>query len=247
MSWLIWALVGASVVTWGLRFAVRPLPVPAQAAPVDLQRAAQGDVARLLGAGAAAPAPVPAVVVAPAPGSDRIKLIGLMAPAHEGARAAQGLALLALDGQPPRTYRVGASIDGAWVLQAVDRRSVSIGPPGAPAAVVLEMPALPVAATGVLPRPGAPAATPAGAAPPATPVAVPQVMAPPPVVPQPNGEDGLRPMPPPGTAGQDGNAFPAEGITPQSIDDGAANAVRMPPDRLQRRQLQGGRGGEAVR
>jgi general secretion pathway protein C len=68
-----------------------------------------------------------------------------------------------MDGKPARAYRVGADLDGGWVLQAVGQRSASLGPAGAAPAVQLELPALPTPATGTL-RPADPSGG-AGAAP----------------------------------------------------------------------------------
>jgi general secretion pathway protein C len=63
---------------------------------------------------------------------------------------------------------VGAPVDGGWVLQAVSQRSASLGPAGGVAAVQLELPALPPAATGTLSP-----ALPDGAAPTTAPVSAP--------------------------------------------------------------------------
>jgi general secretion pathway protein C len=227
-AWGIWAVVAASAVTWGLRFWVAPRPVPAHAAPVDMQRSAQGDVARLLGAGPVAASAATAAAPPPAPGSDRIKLVGLVAAARDDAPRRHGLALLALDGKPPRTYRVGAAIDDQWVLQSVDQRGVAIGPAGGAAAVVLEMPALPAAAVGTLPAPGAePAAAPGR--PPIVP-AVPRIPPPPMAVPLP--VPGAVPGAIPG-ADDDQGAVPPPG--PSALGGTLPGAVRLPPDRMLRR------------
>jgi len=34
------------------------------------------------------------------------------------------VALIAIDGQRPGTYRVGAVVDGRWAVQSVERRTV---------------------------------------------------------------------------------------------------------------------------
>ena len=87
-------------------------------------RAARGDLTRLLGVD---PAPVVAAA-APEPAADaRFKLVGVVSPRSPQA-AREGLALIAVDGKPPRAYRVGAVVDGPNVLQAVNARGATLGP-----------------------------------------------------------------------------------------------------------------------
>lgn len=127
---------------------------------------ARGDLTRLFGVDAA-----PVAAAAQAPADSRFRLIGVAAPRATG----EGLALIAVDGKPPRAYRVGASVDGDTVLQAVRARGATLGLRGGPAVVTLEIPPLPAAATGALPLPsGAPVpAGPPGFMPPAQPPNVP--------------------------------------------------------------------------
>lgn len=147
MAFLVWAALGGSATAWLLNLATRPLGVPAHAVAVDTAPSLRSDLTRLFGA----PAPE-AVAAAPAaaPASDRFRLIGVVAPAGAGKPVA-ALALIAVDGKPPRAYRVGAPIDGDAVLQAVRARAVDIGPGGGPPAVTLELAPLGAAATGTLP------------------------------------------------------------------------------------------------
>ena len=74
---------------------------------------------------------------------------------------AYGLALIAVDGKPPRAFAVGAKLDTDLVLQSVGLRTASLGSPQGARSVLLELPALPAPATGVLPPPGAAPAAPA--------------------------------------------------------------------------------------
>jgi len=144
-AFIIWALVAASIVFWGLRLFVKP-PV----APLHTQLAADAgparvDLTRMLGA-PPAPAAAPSVQ---SPGlSSRFQLTGVMAPKIAGG---PGIALIAVDGKMPRAYRVGAAVDGELVLQSVSLRTASIGPTQGAPAVVLELPVLPPPATGSLP------------------------------------------------------------------------------------------------
>ena len=56
-------------------------------------------------------------------------------------RRQAGAALIAVNGQPPRPYRVGASLEGGLVLQAVSRRSARLGASmNGPATVELTLP-----------------------------------------------------------------------------------------------------------
>lgn len=147
-AFVVWALVAATAVFWGLRMLVRPQPAPAYTVAVGDSAALRGDLSRLLGAtpvAAAGPA-------APAPElASRFKLIGVMA--HQ-QRNGQGYALIAVDAKPARAYAVGARLDGDIVLQSVSLRSASIGPAEGSAAATLEVPPLPAPATGTLPGPG---------------------------------------------------------------------------------------------
>jgi len=147
-AFVIWAAVAASAMFWGLR-----LGVPAPAAPGHTVAAAgaapvQGDLTRVFGA-----APVRdtggAEGVVETPLSSRFKLLGVAAPRQGGDR--NGLALIAVDGKPARSYAVGAAVDGDLLLQSVHPRGARLGAKGSTPQVALELPALPLPATGRLP------------------------------------------------------------------------------------------------
>jgi len=114
---VLWLAAGLSGGYWALK-ALGRSPVTEVAAP-----ATQGvssdvtSVARALGglppAQAASSAPAPVV---------RYSLLGVA-----DQPGLQGSALIALDGQLPRPYRVGALIEGGLVLQSVDRRTARLG------------------------------------------------------------------------------------------------------------------------
>ena len=149
-AFVIWALVAGTVVFWGLRLAVRAPAAPAYAVAVGDPGAVRADLSRVLGN-------TPTVTAAAAPppeASSRFKLIGIMAP--KGATAPEqhnpGVALIAVDGKPPRAFGVGARLDGDLVLQSVSMRTASIGPAQGAPYVQLELPPLPAAATGTLPQ-----------------------------------------------------------------------------------------------
>ena len=134
-TFVLWLLAAASVAYWGLRLAGRtqdvalPAVVTAPAAP-DVQA-----IARLLGAGVA-----PVAAAAPqASLASRFALIGVLA----GQQSGGGAALIAVDGKPPKPYRVGAQVEDGLVLLALGPREARLGPPGGPATLTLELPRKP--------------------------------------------------------------------------------------------------------
>ena len=143
-AFLLWALTAGVAVAWGLRLTAQGPTVPADVAVVGSDAPRAVDWARLFGADAAAPtteeAPPPAE-------ASRFQLVGLVA----GGAGAPGVALLSVDGAPPRAFRAGAAVDDRWVVQRIDRAEVSIGPAGAAPVVRLPAAALPPPAVGTLP------------------------------------------------------------------------------------------------
>lgn len=142
--WWLWlvtflaaALAAASAGYWGLKLLVPP-PTAARPAvmtnaqvPVDSQL-----VARVLGGGrspaASQSAPMPEAT------AGRFKLAGVVADKH-----ARGYALIAVDGQPARPFRVGSPVGDALVLQSVSKAGAVLGSSlNGPMAVRLEMPKL---------------------------------------------------------------------------------------------------------
>ena len=174
-AFVIWALVAATAVFWGLRLWVRAPAAPAYAVAVGDSAAVRGDLTRLLGSAPVAAGPV---VLAPET-SSRFRLLGIVAPkyADAAAPASRGVALIAVDGKLPKAYAVGAHLDADLVLQSVSLRTVSIGATPGKAAITLELPLPAAAATGTLPLPGGGA----GYTPP--PLPVPQYVPPPPSLP----------------------------------------------------------------
>ena len=143
-AFVIWALLAACAAFWALRLVARPAQVPPQALPVALEQALKGDMSRLF---PARPLPQAAAL---APASSRFQVLGVVAPkAHP--QSAEGVALIAVDGQPPRPYRVGARVEADLVVQSISQHTVQLGPKDGPAAFSLDLPALPPPATGQLP------------------------------------------------------------------------------------------------
>ncbi|NML13465.1 type II secretion system protein N [Azohydromonas caseinilytica] len=158
VAFVLWAAVAATVVFWALRLGARAPAVPAQAVAVSTAAGARGDLGRLLGQRAPATEEAPAV----SPDAGRFQLVGVVAPRSGGDT--QGLALIAVDGKPARTYRVGAAVDDRYVLQSVRTRGAALGPRGGDAQIQLDLPPPPAASTGVLPPAGSEEAATAPAA-----------------------------------------------------------------------------------
>lgn len=205
VAFLTWAAVAAASVYWALKLAVAPSPLPAHAQVAAAGARLSGDLQRVLGAGAP-PAPPPTQAAAAPPADPRFALLGVVAP-RPGTSAREGLALIAVDDQPAKAFRVGLPVEGPLVLLAVSARGASLGPRGGPPSVVLELPEMPGPATGVAPgaegSPGVPGGPSARSAPPGLPPGVPAgrpTLPIPPVVPgapaAPSGQGG---MPPPRT------------------------------------------------
>jgi general secretion pathway protein C len=191
-AFFVWAVLAATAVFWALRLGNVSPVAPAHTVPVSGVSLPRGDLTRLFGA---EPAPAAAAEAAVPDLSSRFRLIGVVAPRAAGG---PGIALISVDGKPPRAFRAGAVIDGDLVLQAIEPRGVALGPRGAGSQARLELPPLPPPATGSLPpaglvgggAPQAPVGMPA--APPQPGMARPMAAAPMPAPPAPSS------MPPPG-------------------------------------------------
>ena len=118
-----WVLNGATVAPLGPMAAL----TASGSASVDPQT-----VARLLGGGGARS--VAAVQASPS----RYTLTGVVAGTSQ-----RGYALISVDGQPARPFRVGSPVGDELVLQSVNARSAELGTTReAPSALTLSLPAL---------------------------------------------------------------------------------------------------------
>ena len=147
-AFVIWAAVAASAMFWLLRLGSSSPAAPVHTVSVGSAAMPRGDLTRVFGAAPQRPAGDGAVIVA-SPLSSRFRLLGVAAPRQGGDR--NGLALIAVDGKPARSYAVGAAVDGELLLQSVHPRGAKLGARGAAAQVSLDLPALPLPATGNLP------------------------------------------------------------------------------------------------
>nr|WP_325341104.1 type II secretion system protein N [Xylophilus sp.] len=126
MTFVLWAAAAAGAAYWGLRLSA---PRDEVDVPVRLPAAAAPDaaaLARVLGA----------VPQAAAPAASRYVLLGVLA----GRSSGSGAALIAVDGQPARPYRVGATVAEGVVVQSLGHRQAQLGPAGGAATVQLELP-----------------------------------------------------------------------------------------------------------
>ncbi len=148
---IVWAAVAISLAFWGLRWMAQPASVPLNASSVSLDGGAYGDIRRLLaGPPAAASGVQPALTSAASALAGRLKLLGVVASLHNND---QGVALLAIDGKPPRAVRVGGVVDGDMLLLSLNQRGAQIGPSQGPSLLTLDLPPLTPPATSTLPPP----------------------------------------------------------------------------------------------
>lgn len=129
---LVWALVAGSLTLWWLRLAVQVPPAPpVTAVALPAPPSDPAALARALGVREQAAAPQ-----TPAPTeASRFALLGVAARAHNGA------ALIAIDGKPPKPFRVGAKVEEGLILQSVSsRRAVLAAAPDGPPSMTLELP-----------------------------------------------------------------------------------------------------------
>lgn len=125
LTFAVWAAVAATAACWVGKLLPREAPRVAESAAV--RNPAAAGLGRLFGA----PALPQLAEAGPPPADDRFQLVGVISPRPRGAPAeAAGIALIAVDGGLPKVFAVGAVVDGLQVLQAVDARSASLGPPG---------------------------------------------------------------------------------------------------------------------
>ncbi len=132
-AFLVGLLLAASVVFWVLRWPVRDMgrDVPVALADEALPAADAQSIARWLGAQAVADsAPVPDA-------ASRFKLTGIIA----SSGREQSVALVSIDGKPPKPYHVGSPLEEGLVLQSVEQRRVALAADAkAPVRLQLELP-----------------------------------------------------------------------------------------------------------
>lgn len=125
VAFFLWLFVAGSASYWILKFVgLSRLPVGAGVVATDVATASVDDLVRVLGPATAVPTSVVSVDAAPAVDpSARMRLLGVVA-----NRRNVGVALISLDGQPARPYRVGSALDGGYKLTSVAARSATLSP-----------------------------------------------------------------------------------------------------------------------
>jgi general secretion pathway protein C len=130
VSLLVWGAVAFSAVTWSLRWYAPSANLSHATAAQSLPELDVSAAARSLGA-------FPVQAVAAPTLASRFQLQGVMV---GGPNA--GAALIAVDGQAAKPYRVGAVVTDGLVLQSTLGRRVNLGPAmDGPQTLVLELPA----------------------------------------------------------------------------------------------------------
>jgi general secretion pathway protein C len=132
LTFLVWALVAGSGLSWGFKLFVRPSGLPEQARAVSPTPPQAGGYARVMGT-------VEETPVAAAPVDSRFHLLGIVAPkgsAHED----QAVALISVGSDPARPWRPGSVIDGNITLLSVKQRAAQLGPKGGPVTAELVLP-----------------------------------------------------------------------------------------------------------
>ena len=127
LSALVWVAAAASVVYWMLlMMAPRSVPVVGLISSPELQSQSTPSVAKALGDAAAVPQ-------APVQNSAQYKLLGVIA-----SGTGQGSALIAVDGQPPKAFRVGQEVNDGLKLVSLTPRQARLQSSGQ--ALVLDLP-----------------------------------------------------------------------------------------------------------
>lgn len=120
LGFLLWSAVAFSGVTWGLKWlALDTEPALVSDAALEQVVLDESRVTRVLGGGAKAQEPVQAPEIDPA---TRFQLVGVINP-----EKTQGVALISVDGQPAKPFRVGKQVADGYVLQSTQARRVSLG------------------------------------------------------------------------------------------------------------------------
>ncbi|MEN9539021.1 MAG: hypothetical protein RLZZ126_1256 [Pseudomonadota bacterium] len=140
-AFVLSALATGSVVFWVLQWppSAAGLPASGRVAGHTSIAANPQAVARLLGAGTSPQAAPVSGAKVPLPASllaTRMTLKGVV-----GTPGQAGLALIAIDGKPARSFAVGSRVEGELFLQSVSKTQAMLGAgPDSPALVTLELP-----------------------------------------------------------------------------------------------------------
>ena len=149
LSFVVWALLAASLAYWALMLMAKGPQAPAMTRPA-IADGAPADWTRLFAAVKAAEAPVEAA-------SSRYQLLGVVAPSMNARHPGEGVALIVVAGGLPKPVRVGQVVDGDLKLIEINRRDVGLG---AGDAVTVRLSLAPAAGAEALPGQMPPGAMP---------------------------------------------------------------------------------------
>jgi general secretion pathway protein C len=124
MTALIWCLAAAGLVFWVLKFPLDSAPLHSLAAsdPKDGSGSmAEADVKTARAWGVQSAQPEVSVAL-----SSRFQLLGVIASA-----SGQGSALISVDGQPPKAFRVGQTLTDGVTLISLSAKQANVGPTAA--------------------------------------------------------------------------------------------------------------------
>ena len=127
-------MLAATVVFWIMRWPTRDNgpAVPLPEVRDELPAANATVVARLLGQGDAA-----VETTAQPDAASRFRLTGIIA-----SGSGRGVALVSIDGKPPKPYHEGSKLEEGWMLQSVEPRRIALATDAkAPVGLRLELPA----------------------------------------------------------------------------------------------------------
>jgi general secretion pathway protein C len=136
VTFFLSALAAASVGFWTLRW---PSPTASTHLALPASVPASIDTAKLAVLLGAPTGQASEERIAPRAASAQFQLLGIIS---QGAK--RGSALIGIDGQPPKPYRVGERLTDKWLLQSVKARSAVLASDvNAPDGMRLELPPLP--------------------------------------------------------------------------------------------------------
>jgi general secretion pathway protein C len=152
LSFVIAAVAGVAVgvAAWALRKDTPAGNEPASTNTVSAAGPMGNSIAPVVATQVSPAAPS----ASPAPSSDRFTLAGVMA-AGVSANGREGVALIAVDGQPARAFRVGETVERDIVVLEVSARGAVLGTRGGGPAMALEVSLAPAPTAGMTTAPAA--------------------------------------------------------------------------------------------
>jgi general secretion pathway protein C len=137
---LVWLCVGLTVAFWLSRWANWAGAAPAAAVASSGDAVVSPPDATDLAAALRGPAGVASAAAPVVAAGQSLSLVGIV----RSARAADSVALISVDAQAPKPYRVGAEVTSGAVVQSITAREVALGAArNAPTAQTLSVPKRP--------------------------------------------------------------------------------------------------------